>query len=85
VVYDKKNPRKIKRESLSYGSEFGFDVWSHYWQIKKTQVQKLMVVEIGMIWWICGFMRLDMIRNEVIWEKVGGAPMKDKMRESRLR
>jgi len=34
--------------------------------------------------WICGYTRLDRIRNMVIRE-VGVAPIEEKMRESRLR
>lgn len=38
-----------------------------------------------MLRWICGHTRLDKIRNEVIREKVGVAPVEDKMREAMLR
>ena len=38
-----------------------------------------------MICWMCGYNKLDRIRNVVIREKVGVAPMEDKMRETRLR
>ena len=34
---------------------------------------------------MCGYTRLDRIRNVVIRERVGVAPLEDKMRESRLR
>lgn len=35
--------------------------------------------------WMCGCMRLDKIKNEVIRGKVGMKSIKDKMREARLR
>ena len=38
-----------------------------------------------MIRWICGYTRLDKIRNEVIRGKIGVASIEDKMREARLR
>ena len=38
-----------------------------------------------MIRWICGYTRLDKIRNVVIRDLVKVAPIEDKMRESRLR
>ena len=44
-----------------------------------------MVVEMRMIRWMCGFTRLDRIRNEVIRERVGVAPIEEKLRETRLR
>ena len=53
--------------------------------VKKIQVQRLMVAEMRMIRWMYGFTRLDRIRNEVFREKVGVAPIKEKLRETRLR
>jgi len=44
-----------------------------------------MVAEMRMIWWICGYTCLDKIRNVVFREKVGAAPIEEKMRETRLR
>ena len=38
-----------------------------------------------MLRWMCGHTRRDMIRNECIREKVGVAPIVEKMVESRLR
>jgi len=42
------------------------------------------VAEMRMIHWICGHMRLDKIRNEVIRSKIGVVSIEDKMREVRL-
>jgi len=39
------------------------------WPIKKTQVQRMMVAEMRMIRWMCGYTRLDRIRNVVIRER----------------
>ena len=44
-----------------------------------------MVVEMRMIRWMCGYTRLDKIRNEVIRDLVKVVPIEDKMRETRLR
>ena len=52
------------------------------WPIKKTQVQKLMIVETRMIRLMCGYTKLDTIRNVTIREKVGVVPIEDKMRET---
>ncbi|KAK8956529.1 hypothetical protein KSP39_PZI001303 [Platanthera zijinensis] len=35
--------------------------------------------------WMCGHTRLDKIRNEYIRDKIGVAPIAEKMREARLR
>ena len=34
---------------------------------------------------MCGFTRLDRIRNEVIREKLGVAPTEEKLKETKLR
>jgi len=38
-----------------------------------------------MISWICGYMRLDKIKIEVIRSKIGVTSIEDKLREARLR
>jgi len=45
----------------------------------------LIVADMRIIRWMCGHMRVDRIRNEVIRDLVKVAPIKDKMRETRLR
>ena len=55
------------------------------WPIKKNQVQTLMVAETRMIRWMCDYTRIDRIKNVVIRERVGIAPLEDKLRETRLR
>ena len=62
--------------ALLYGSE--------YWPVKHMQVQKLSIAEIRMIRWICGHIIMDKIRNQIIRENVGVAPIEDKMRETKL-
>jgi len=68
--------RMVVTPALLYGPEC--------WPIKKSQVQRMRVVEIRMIRWICGHTRLDKIKNEVIRGKIGVASIEDKMREVRL-
>jgi len=67
----------VVRPAVLYGSE--------WWPIKMTQVQRLMVAEMRMIRWMCGYTRMDRIRNGVIKDFVKVAPIEDKMRETRLR
>jgi len=45
----------------------------------------LMVTKMRMIRWMCGYTRLDKIRNEEIRDLVKVVPIKDKMRETKLR
>jgi len=44
-----------------------------------------MVVEMRMIRWMCGCIRVDKIRKEVIRNKFKVAPVEDKIRDTRLR
>ena len=84
VLSDKKMPIGLKgkincmvvRPTTLYETEC--------WPIKKTQVQRLIVAEMRMIRWTCGYTRVDTIRNKVITDTVKIAPIEDKMRETRL-
>jgi len=58
---------------------------SKCWPLKKTLVQRLLVAEMRMIRWMCGYSRIDKIRNRVIRDLVRVAPIEDKIREIRLR
>ena len=44
-----------------------------------------MVAKMRMIRWMCGFTRIDRIRNGVIRDLAKVAPIEDEMRETRLR
>ncbi|XP_070057395.1 uncharacterized protein [Nicotiana tomentosiformis] len=85
VLCDKNVPPRCKgkfykavvRPSMLYGAEC--------WPVKKSHVQKLKVAEMRMLRWMCGHTRRDKIRNEYIRDKLGVAPIEDKLRESRLR
>ncbi|XP_009601979.1 uncharacterized protein [Nicotiana tomentosiformis] len=55
------------------------------WPVKNAHVQQMQVVEMRMLRWMYGNTRRDKIRNGVIREKVGVAPVEDKMREARRR
>ena len=44
-----------------------------------------MVAEMRIIRWMCGYTRLDRIRNVVIRERVEVAPLEDKLRKTGLR
>ncbi|KAD6796522.1 hypothetical protein E3N88_07418 [Mikania micrantha] len=55
------------------------------WPIIKTQARKLESAEMRMLRWMCGHIRLDRIRNELIRERLEVACISDKVREGRLR
>jgi len=55
------------------------------WAIKRHHAQKMSVVEMCMLRWMCGNTRRDKVRNEDIHTKIGVASIEEKMRENRLR
>ena len=67
----------VVRSALLYGAEC--------WPIKRSHIQRMRVTKMRMIRLICGHMRLDKIRNEVIRTKIGVASIEDKLRKARLR
>ena len=70
VLCDKRMPVGFK--SKAYRMVVGLAVLyrSECRPTKKTQVQTLMVAEMRMIRWMCGYTRIDRIRNEVIRDLV---------------
>lgn len=45
------------------------------WHINKVQVQKIMVVEMRTIRWLCGHIMKGKIKNDVISSNVGVTPI----------
>ncbi|KAH1254809.1 Craniofacial development protein 2 [Glycine max] len=85
VLCDAKVPIKLKgkfyrtavRSAILYGTEC--------WAVKSQHENKVGVAEMRMLRWMCGKTRQDKIRNEAIRERVGVAPIVEKMVENRLR
>ena len=63
--------RTAVRPSLLYGTKC--------WAIKKQHTQKISVVEMRILKWMCGKTRMDKVRNEDIRSLVGGAPIENKI------
>ena len=55
------------------------------WAVKSQQENKFNVAEIRMLRWMSGHTKQDRIRNECIREKVGVAPIVEKIVKFRLR
>ena len=85
VTCDKKIPVRLKgkihrtvtRPALIYGCET--------FAQSACMNRRMSTTEMRMLRWTIGVTRLDRIRNEVVRERLGVAPIVDKMRESRLR
>jgi hypothetical protein len=58
---------------------------AEYWATKGQHVQKMSVAEIRMLHWICGLTRKNRIRNDDINDKLGVAPIQEKLVQHRLR
>ena len=52
---------------------------------KKGHVQQLSVAEMRMLRWICGHTRMDRVRNDDIRDRLGIAPIEEKLIQHRLR
>ena len=78
-------PQKLKgkfyrtaiRPAMLYGAEC--------WPTKRRHVQQLSVAEMQMLQWFCRHTRRDRIRNEAILDRVGVAPIEEKLTQHRLR
>jgi hypothetical protein len=55
------------------------------WATKGQHVQKMSVAEMRMLRWICGHTRKDQIRNDDIRDRLGVAPIHEKLVQHRLR
>jgi hypothetical protein len=55
------------------------------WPTKRWHVQQLSVAEMRMLRWICGNIRRDRVRNDDIRERLGVAPVEEKLVQHRLR
>jgi hypothetical protein len=85
VLCDPRVPLKLKgkfyrtaiRPAMLYGAEC--------WPTKRRHVQQLSVPEMRMLRWICGNTRRDWVRNDDIRERLGVAPVEEKLVQHRLR
>uniref|UniRef100_A0A0A9GK67 Uncharacterized protein n=1 Tax=Arundo donax TaxID=35708 RepID=A0A0A9GK67_ARUDO len=62
---------------MLYGAE--------YWPTKRRHIQRLSVVEMRILRWMCGYTRKDRVRNDDIRDRVDVAPIEEKLVQHRLR
>jgi hypothetical protein len=78
-------PQKLKckfyrttiRPAILYGAEC--------WPIKRRHVQQLSLTEMRMLCWCCGHTRRDRVQNDDIQDRVGVAPIEEKLIQHQLR
>jgi hypothetical protein len=63
--------RTVIRPAMLYGAEC--------WPTKRRHVQQLSVPEMRMLRWICGNTRRDRVQNDDIRERLGVAPVEEKL------
>jgi hypothetical protein len=69
--------RTVIRPVMLYGAEC--------WPTKRRHIQQLSVAEMCMLQWICGHTRRDRVWNGDIRERLGVAPVEEKLMQHRLR
>ena len=84
VLCDKRVPQKLKgkfyRTTIRPAMLYGVECWP-----TKRHVQQISVAEIRMLRWICGHTRRDRVRNDGIRDRLGVAPIEEKLVQHRLR
>ncbi|KAH1250173.1 Craniofacial development protein 2 [Glycine max] len=85
VLCDAKVPLKLKGKFYRTAVRLAILYGTECWTVKSQHENKVGVAEMRMLRWMCGKTRQDKIRNEAIRERVGVAPIVEKMVENRLR
>ena len=65
------------RPAMLYGAEC--------WPTKRRHVQQISVAKMRMLRWICDHRRRDRVRNDDIRDRLGVAPIEEKLVQHRLR
>jgi hypothetical protein len=77
-------PQKLKgkfyRTAIGPAMLYGAECWP----TKRRHVQQLSVAEMRMLHWCCGHTRRDRVRNDDIQDRVGVAPIEEKLIQHRL-
>ncbi|KAL5155233.1 LINE-1 retrotransposable element ORF2 protein [Glycine soja] len=85
VLCDAKVPIKLKGKFYRTAVRLAILYGTECWAVKSQHETKVGVAEMRMLRWMCGKTRQDKIRNGAIRERVGVAPIVEKMVENRLR
>jgi acetone carboxylase gamma subunit len=85
VLCDKKVPNKLKDEFYRTAIRPAVMYDAECWATKGQHVQKMSVTEMRMLRWICGHTINDRIRNDDVRNKLGVAPIQEKLVQHHLR
>ena len=78
VLYDRRVPQKLKGKFYRTAIRLVMLYGAECWPTKRRHVQQLSVAEMRMLRWSCGHTRRDRVRNEVIRDRIGVAPIEEK-------
>jgi hypothetical protein len=79
VLCDKRLPQKLKSKFYMTAIHSAMLYGAECWLTKRRHVQQLSVIEMHMLRWFCGHTRRDRVRNKDIWDRVGVAPIEEKL------
>ena len=85
VLCDKRVPQKLKGKFYRTAIRPAMLYRAECWPTKRRHIQQLSVAEMRMLRWICGHTRLDRVRNDDIHDRLGVAPIEEKLIQHRLR
>jgi len=85
VLCDRRVPQKLKGKFYRTAIRLAMLYGAECWPTKRRHVQQLSVAEMRILRWSCGHTRRDRVRNEVIRDRVGVAPIEEKLTQHRLR
>ncbi|RCV42932.1 hypothetical protein SETIT_9G255200v2 [Setaria italica] len=69
--------RTTIRPAMLYGAQC--------WPTKRRHILQIRVAEMRLLRWICGYTRRDRVRNENIRDRLGVAPIEEKLIQHRVR
>jgi hypothetical protein len=84
ILYEKKVLNKLKDKFYMTTIRSAMMYDAKCWATKGQHIQKMSVAEIRMLHWLCGHTRKDRIRNDDIRDKLGVAPIQEKLVQHRL-
>jgi hypothetical protein len=85
ILCDKRVPEKQKGKFYRTETRPARLYIAECWPTKRRHVQQLGVSEMRMLRWMCGHTRRDRFQNDDIRDRVGVAPIKEKLVQHRLR
>jgi hypothetical protein len=85
VLCDPRVPLKLKGKFYRTAIQPAMLYGAECWPTIRRHVQQLCVAEMHMLRWICGNRRRDWVRNDDIRERLGVAPVEEKLVQHHLR